>query len=203
MSRHSSRRAQGGMALLIAFLVLVVVSILGATSMRSALFQGKVSVNQQASQITFQGAESGIEAVLERATAQIEGGVPPQAPAHMFYQAVIVGVPQRVCYNAAGAISVDTNATRTAAGENDINIDFDDCPQRGDNPLLVTSVVTIPPPALNQSKPVEGTSLCGNSGSCFGTTQIYSRSFASISGRGLERSHVQMWGILSPSAGGN
>lgn len=203
MNRHSSRRAQGGIALLVALVVLVVVSILGATSMRSALFQGKVSVNQQVSQITFQGAESGIEAVLDRAVTQIEAGVRPQAPAHMFYQAVIVGIPQRVCYGADGAITVDTNATREADGDNNVTITFDDCPQRGDNPLLVTSVVTIPPPALNQSKPVEGTSLCGNSGSCFGTTQIYSRSFASISGRGLERSHVQMWGILSPSAGGN
>lgn len=200
MSKRIPHRRQEGMALLIALVVLVVVSILGATSMRSALFQGKVSVNQQASQLTFQGAESGIESVFEQSVFQVENGVPPQNPNHIFYRAVISGEPLRLCYSAGGAVSVDNEVVRTVSGT-DLLFDMDDCPQRGDNPVVVTAVVAAPPPGLDQSLPLEGTSLCGNNTTCFGTTQIYSRAFASIAGRGLERSHVQMWGILSPSSG--
>lgn len=193
-------RSENGMALLIALVVLVVVSILGAASMRSALFQGRISVNQQASQVMFQGAESGIESVFSMSLQQMEDDIQPQNPAHIFYRAVIDGVPQRICYDEDGALTVEEDVTRTLSGD-DVVFDYDDCEQRGDNPLIVTAIVSAPPPGLAQALPLEGTSLCGNNTTCYGTTQIYSQSFASISGLNYLKSHVQMWGILSPSSG--
>ena len=197
---RSMRRSQGGMALVVALIVLVVVSILGVTSMRSALFQGRISVNQQASQLLFQGAESGVESVFDFSVEQIDGGIPPQNAAHIFYRAVIDGVPQRLCYDADGAITAEEDVTRTVVGE-DLEFTYDDCDQRDDNPLIVTAIVSAPPPGLDQALPLEGTSLCGNNTTCYGTTQIYSQSFASIAGLGYVKSHVQMWGILAPSSG--
>lgn len=199
MNRFPQRK-QAGLALVIALIVLVVVSILGVTAMRSALFQGRISVNQQASQLLFQGAESGVESVFDFAAQQIDGGVSPQSPTHIFYRAVIDGVPQRLCYDADGTIDRTEDVTRTVVGE-DLVFDYDDCDQRDDNPLIVTAIVSAPPPGLDQALPLEGTSLCGNNTTCYGTTQIYSQSFAGIRGLGYVKSHVQMWGILSPSSG--
>lgn len=203
---------QGGMALLIALVVLVVVSILGATAMRSALFQNRVSINQQMSQMIFQGAESGIRAVLMCADPNEFGrcGKPdapdpadpanpdlnkilPQNPLHIFYLAYMDDAPQRICYDGAGDPAADDQVVVTLASGSQV-YDFDPCPANAGSPLRVTAVVSRPPPGLPATLPVEGYNL-GH----FDTAQIYSRSFASINNVTVRSSHVQMWGVIAPS----
>lgn len=194
----SMRRSQGGMALVVALIVLVVVSILGVTSMRSALFQGRISVNQQASQLLFQGAESGVESVFDFSEEQIDSGVAVSSPTHIFYRALIDGVPQRLCYDADGAITVTEDVTRTVVDDFRLDFDYDDCDPRDENPLIVSAIVSEPPPGLATGAPPEGFSLIPTG---FVFRQVYSQSFANISGLGYVKSHVQMWSILIPNGG--
>ena len=196
---HGRPSRQQGMALLIALVVLVVVSILGATAMRSALFQNRMSINTQLSQMMFQGAESGLQSVLRVATGQIAAGTEPQDAGHVFYQALVLGQAQRICYDDDGVPTADTDVTRTVTA-NDLTFTFDECDARTGSPLLVTAIVSEPPPDMAGSLPIEGTNLCGNQTSCFGTAQIYSRAFASIENVPVRSSHVQMWGIVAPNA---
>lgn len=195
-------RQQQGMALLVSLVVLIVVSVLGATAMRSALFQSRISVNSQASQQIFQGAESGLEALLDHAVKQIEvDGYPPQDPRHIFYKALSTSgnTVQRLCFDEKGTTTVTTDATRAPYGD-EWDFDYPDCDERPGSPVLVTTVVTEPPAGIPPSLPIEGTNLCGNQGSCYATTQVYSRAFASIAGMRNISSHVQLWGIVAPDA---
>lgn len=199
MNRTSFHRQQRGMALLIALVVLIVVSILGATAMRSALFQNRISINTQLSQMMFQGAESGLQSVLNFATGQIADGIRPQDVQHLFYRALVLAQPQRICYGDDGQAEADGDVVRTLVGT-ELEFAFDDCEARTGSPLLVTAVVSEPPPDMAGALPIEGTNLCGNQSSCYGTAQIYSRAFASINNVPVRTSHVQMWGIVAPNA---
>lgn len=193
--RHPVVRRERGMALLIALVVLIVVSILGATAMRSALFQSKISVNAQASQMMFQGAESGIESVLQLAIDQIDGGIATTAPGHVFYLAASLGQAQRVCILTNGALTMDSNVTFTADGD-DWAVDYTDCAQRTDSPVMITTVVGPTPPSIPGTLTPEGSTLCGNNASTICLHQIYSQAFSSIVGLDDNpQSHVQIWSL--------
>lgn len=192
-----SRQRQQGMALMISLIVLVVVSILGATAMRSAAFQSKVSVNAQVTQVLFQSAESGLSAMQRIAAAQIAGGVLPQEAGHVF-AAAYNGVPSRACFNAAGVAVRDANAARVVVSSNEISLPHLPCAAIGDNPVSITAVVARPPCALDMVIQAEGYSL-GIGG--WGFRSVMTRSFAEIPGLGFNKSHVQLWAILAPSAG--
>lgn len=199
---------QQGMALLIALVVLVVVSILGATAMRSALFQNRISINQQISQMVFQGAESGIQSVFNVANPNTNGGVAPQNTAHVFYRALVLGTPVRICYgddgvaaaDAAVANPADNPVQRALSGDDFVFTFATPCPARADSPILVNAVVSETPPNLPASLPIEGTNLCGNQSGCYSAVQLYSRAFASIANLPVRSSHVQLWGIVAPNA---
>lgn len=196
MTRHHHK--QRGMALLIALIVLVVVSILGATAMRSALFQNRMSINSQLSQMTFQGAESGLQAVIDQASA-----TPRSDPTNPFriVQSPPGGNPMqfalRVCYDATGASVTDDEATR-AQVDGELVFDYTECPDLPDTPISVTSVIAIPPDGI-PNEVVEGHSLCGSTTTCFSLTSIYTRAYASIAGVSSRSSHVQVWGIVQVS----
>lgn len=74
MLRHvrASGRAhsQRGAALVVALLILIIISIIGITAMRTSLFSAKVATMAQASTMSFQGAESAISAVFDEAKNQ-------------------------------------------------------------------------------------------------------------------------------------
>ncbi len=55
---------QTGAALFVSLIILLLVSIIGVSSLRSTVFQERMAFNSQLKNITFQGAESGIGAVL-------------------------------------------------------------------------------------------------------------------------------------------
>lgn len=194
---RTRRSSQQGMALLISLVVLVVVSILGATAMRSAAFQSKVSINAQASQMLFQAAESGLASVGEFSAQQVAGGVDVFNPNHMFAKAYN-GQPQRICYDEDGGIAMGGTVTRTSIDKDTIELDFADCPAQGDSVTLVSSVVSRPPCGLDSGGPPEGFSL-GTEG--FSYRNIFVQSFASIEGLGFEKSHVQLWSLVAPDDG--
>lgn len=62
---------QKGVALVIALLILVIISILGVSAMRTSIFNAKIAVGAQVGTMTFQAAESAIAAVYEEAMSDI------------------------------------------------------------------------------------------------------------------------------------
>ncbi|UWN49203.1 hypothetical protein ASALC70_01402 [Alcanivorax sp. ALC70] len=55
-----SARAQRGAALLIALLILVIVSLMGVTAMKTSMFSAKISTGTQVDAMAFEGAESAV-----------------------------------------------------------------------------------------------------------------------------------------------
>jgi len=66
----STRHNQSGAALVIALMILVIISIVGLTALRSSVFNTKISTMNQASTMSFQGAETAIAAVFDEAVNQ-------------------------------------------------------------------------------------------------------------------------------------
>lgn len=66
----SARHNQSGAALVIALMILVIISIVGLTALRSSVFNTKISTMNQASTMSFQGAETAIAAVFDEAVNQ-------------------------------------------------------------------------------------------------------------------------------------
>ncbi|KAF0806625.1 hypothetical protein A167_03167 [Alcanivorax sp. S71-1-4] len=60
----SMPQKEHGLALMVALLVLVIISVLGITAMRTSMFNARVALGAQTSVMVFQGAESAINAVV-------------------------------------------------------------------------------------------------------------------------------------------
>lgn len=205
MSRHhqadmSAHRRCGpprerGMALLIALIVLIVVSILGVAAMRVALFQSRVSVNSQTENLAFQAAESGLNAALTQARNQIGAAVPilPSNPAHLFNMAVNVR-PQRVCLNPDGVtIDVFSDGITNAAGAPDF-LPADACAALPDSNSTVTTVVGPAPPDSGSGQ-VEVFDLK------YGASLILiqARAYGAVPNTNVTSVHAQDWGMLGPA----
>ena len=74
---------QRGVALIIALMILVIISIIGIAAMRTSLFNTKIATSAQASTMSFEGAETAISAVFDEATNQ-----PFETPGHVVGYAV-------------------------------------------------------------------------------------------------------------------
>lgn len=73
MNKHGlSRSSQRGVALVVALLILVMISILGISAMRTSIFNAKIAVGAQVGTMTFQAAESAIAAMYEEAMSDIK-----------------------------------------------------------------------------------------------------------------------------------
>lgn len=79
----SAHRKQSGAALVIALMILVIISIVGLTALRSSVFNTKISTMNQASTMSFQGAETAIAAVFDEAVR-----LPFTTPGHVVGYAV-------------------------------------------------------------------------------------------------------------------
>jgi type IV pilus assembly protein PilX len=84
---RSSRRAQRGVVLIVGLLLLLVLTLIGVTSMRSALLEERMTGNVQDSTIAFQAAEAALregELLLQQPTLPSfdgsDGLYPPPAP---------------------------------------------------------------------------------------------------------------------------
>lgn len=64
MATYGFARRQRGVALLIALLILVIVSLMGTTAMRTSMFSAKIATGTQISAMAFEGAESAISATI-------------------------------------------------------------------------------------------------------------------------------------------
>ncbi len=191
MRRGPSR--ERGMALLIALIVLIVVSILGVAAMRVALFQSRVSVNSQTENLAFQAAESGLNAALTQARNQINAAVPilPSNPAHLFNMAVNVR-PQRVCLNADGVtINVFSDGITNAKGAPDFDVA---CPPVPDSNATVTTVVGPAPPDSGAGQVQAFDLKYGAS-----LILIQARAYAEVPDTNVTSVHAQDWGMLGPS----
>ena len=68
------RSRQGGVALFIALILLVVISVLGISAMKMSMFNARVSTGAQVNTMTFQAGESALQAVYEEALDADLGG---------------------------------------------------------------------------------------------------------------------------------
>lgn len=185
--RMNQRSKQRGIALLVALVVLVVVSILGVTAMRLALFQNKVSINSQVAQHLFQGAETGLQGVSTLMVSELVDGEHPLAEPTATLARAVNGQVLRICVDDEGVPVASGTATRTGPE----SFDFVACDAFAGNRLAVTSILAPPPPDIPAAVPIEGYDVNGN----YVLQQVYSRSYAGVGGIRAQASHVQMWGV--------
>lgn len=88
---------QKGAALLIALIMLLAITMLGVSSLRSGIFHEKMSLNSQSETLTFMGAESSINGVMSFAWQLGENGV-----ADTFFADAVLGKPQTNCITKTG-----------------------------------------------------------------------------------------------------
>ena len=69
-----SFRKQRGVALFIALILLIIISILGVSAMRMSMFNARISTGAQVNAMTFQAGESALQSVYEEALNADEGG---------------------------------------------------------------------------------------------------------------------------------
>jgi len=62
-------RKQKGVALVVALMILVIISVIGIAAMRTSLFSVKVATSAQASAMAFQSAETALSAIYDEATS--------------------------------------------------------------------------------------------------------------------------------------
>lgn len=87
--------SQRGAALIVALLILIIISIIGITAMRTSLFNTKIATMTQAATMSFQGAETAISAVFDEATNQSFSN-----PGHVVGYAIAqLGVGNKVVVN--------------------------------------------------------------------------------------------------------
>lgn len=79
MSRHQQR----GLALMVALMVLVIISVLGITALRTSMFNARIALGAQTSVMVFQGAETAINAVVSEALNES-----PDLPQHVIGRAM-------------------------------------------------------------------------------------------------------------------
>lgn len=191
--RRRGPSRERGMALLIALIVLIVVSILGVAAMRVALFQSRVSVNSQTENLAFQAAESGLNVALTQARNQINAVPPilPSNPAHLFNRAVNVG-PQRVCQDPDGVtITVVSDGITNADGAPDFTVA---CPALSYSNATVTTVVGPAPPDSGSGQLQAFDQKYGAS-----LILIQARAYGAVPNTNVTSVHAQDWGMLGPS----
>lgn len=178
---------QQGMALLVSLVVLVVVSILGATAMKLALFQNRISINAQVAQYLFQGAENGLQGVIDLMVAELPEGEHPLSDPDTALARAVNGASVRICLDPGGT-PVEGGAINRVSGETFV---FTPCNVIAGQRLSLTGVLAPPPPDIAAVAPIEGYDLGGP----YGLQQVYSRGYAAINGMRAQASHVQMWGV--------
>lgn len=201
-SRPSARRQQG-MALLIALIVLVVVSILGTVAMRTALFQSRVSINSQTENLAFQAAESGLDAAVGLARSQItgpdgvsdtgDGEILPANAAHIFNKA-LNEQPQRVCVTEDGA-EWDEAIDGVYNADGSPGYDEDDAcdPLPGSNSRVTTVIGQAPPDSYSAAAEAFDLKYGGS------LIQIQVRAYGDVPGTNVTSVHAEEWGMLGPS----
>ncbi|MFZ5722041.1 MAG: pilus assembly PilX family protein [Pseudomonadota bacterium] len=179
-------RRERGMALLIALIVLVVVSILGAVAMRTAMFQTRISTNSQTSNLAFQAAESGLSAASDVAFVQQSVDTIRTDPTHIFNKAVN-GAAQRVCFTSTSPPAPDDLVEDDGAGGFTYS---DPCPVLADSNVRVTTVV--------DKRPGEGV-MPGYDVALTDVMPVRIRSTGEVPNTNVRTVHVQEWVLIVPS----
>lgn len=199
MRSNPRQNAQRGMALLIALVVLVVVSVLGATAMKLALFQNRVSINTQIEQYLFQTAESGLQAAGQAMFADLPAGAHPLSDQTRMLARAINGEVIRVCLDEDGVPQESAEPVGgTGWGDDPDDARFDDrvpCEVQDGQNFTVTGFMAPPPPDIPGSVPIEGYDINGN----FSLQQVYTRGASTQGGAFARAFHVQLWGVRGVS----
>lgn len=164
-----------GLALMVALLVLVIISVLGITAMRTSMFNARVALGAQTSVMVFQGAESAINAVVIEAIGDTQ-----DLPNHVIGRAMrqlslgVVEIQER-CVTAANPSVVGTCGAD----------DFLDARSR-----VKASSQTI---VKRNVRPAAGTQLssAGSSTTSFGFYDFVTVAEAEIPAFNLSETHVQ------------
>lgn len=96
------RGSQQGVALLVALMILVIISLMGIAAMRTSLFNAKIAASAQGGTMAFQAAESAISAVYDEAR-----NGDPSDPTNVIGAAVSA-------YGAAGATEIQYRCVTAA-----------------------------------------------------------------------------------------
>lgn len=83
MEGFNYRHQQQGLALMVALMVLVIISVLGITALRTSMFNARIALGAQTSVMVFQGAETAINAVITEAIHEN-----PDMPEHVIGRAM-------------------------------------------------------------------------------------------------------------------
>lgn len=197
---RAAGRDQQGMALLIALIVLVVVSMLGVVSMRTALFQNRVSINNQVETLAFQAAETGLDDTMALAKAQAHGpngvddgggldDVATTSENHLFGQAINDRMnPRRVCMTEDGNQVIDSSHGTRIDDEHIESTEPCD-PVDGATARVTTMVSeTLPDPDAIQGYDLE----------TYTALAVQIRAEGNIPNTNINSIHVEKWWTLTP-----
>jgi len=120
-------RSQRGAALVIAMILLLIMSLLAATSLRETLMQERMSSNTHDRDLAFQSAEAGLRMGERQAEKWVVNGADPTALANCqnpaaggLYRNIDAQCPQPLWGNAPGASGAFWHDAEADAGANDI-----------------------------------------------------------------------------------
>src|SRR5690606_17517971 len=88
ITRHHSQR---GAALLVALMILVIVSILGVTAMKTSMFSSKIATGTQVDAMAFEGAESAVNEAFNYLANISDADLQPFLMAGLIEQRCLVG----------------------------------------------------------------------------------------------------------------
>lgn len=100
---------QRGAALFVALIVLLVITLMGVSSLKSGIFHERMSMNSQADTLTFMGAESSINSIISFAWQIGDNGVDES----FFAPAILTGQPQLNCVAKDAISSGNCTASQT------------------------------------------------------------------------------------------
>jgi type IV pilus assembly protein PilX len=123
----STFRSQRGATLVIAMILLLIMSLLAATSLRETLMQERMSSNTHDRDLAFQSAEAGLRMGERQAEKWVSNGADPAALANCqnptaggLYRNIDAQCPQPLWGNAPGNSGTFWHDASTDAGTNDI-----------------------------------------------------------------------------------
>jgi len=123
----STFRSQRGATLVVAMILLLIMSLLAATSLRETLMQERMSSNTHDRDLAFQSAEAGLRMGERQAEKWVSGGADPSALANCqnpaaggLYRNIDAQCPQPLWGNVPGVSGAFWRDASADAGANDI-----------------------------------------------------------------------------------
>ena len=181
---------QGGSALVMVLVFMVIFALVGLSSLEMSSRQMQISTNFQLDKLAFQGAESGSEAVLRKLQLDQQANIAMRSANSVLTQ-VLSGRPQMICIDeqAVGGIAAEL---RSADAE---DVQVGNLCQRGLNEFAIVrsySILREPNPGEANIVPPGGYDIENG----LGFVGVVGESVGQVGG--VEDRHIQVWGVLAP-----